>query len=354
MKRSQQHGDGLNETLVPEQSISELGFHPREFTEDEATVKLPSCLSCIEKTLLNRHQTDTKVIIGSEIFACHTLVLKSYSEYFEKLSENNNVVLPEDKVSPVAFFEIYNWMLSDDGNVPRSNFAEIYKAAQFLNVHELMSQLMCCIDDKKLIGEREALSIYLEAKQAGEKSLQSFMISKISKIFLTFVASWEFLQLNFDEIGEFFKSNRLGVNSELDMLFASIRWLQHEWPSRAQNVARLFKLVRFELIQSWQLIELKKFPKEFEHIFEKKEVQEIVGNALSYKFSGCSNESGDEIVKVFDRRIINDALWNAFEFEKNPNMHENFCNFCKYLQQLDACHWRKLKYADPKHELVLL
>lgn len=348
--------------VEPEKSISTLGFHPRQFTQDEATAKFPSVLTCIEKLLKNREQTDTTVVVGSETFECHMIVLKCYSEYFEKLDANTSldtktVILPEDQVSSVAFFKIYEWMLSDEEKVERSNFAEVYKAAKFLKIRELMSQLMCCIDDKKVIEEREALSIYLEAKAANEKSLQEFMLKKISKIFLTFVASWEFLVLHFEEAEDLFRSNRLGINSELDMLLAAIRWLQHDWPQRKKSIAGLMSLVRFELMQSWQLVELKRYPKELEHIFKIHDVQNMIDKALSSISLQCSETgAGDEesVSEVFNRRLINDPLWNEFEFEMNPNIHENYLNFCAYLSQLNACHWRKIKYADPKHDSVIL
>ena len=290
------------------------------------------------------------------------IVLKSYSEYFEKLDKNDEidtqtVTLPDDQVTPTAFYKIYEWMLADENFLTRSSFAEIFKAAKFLKIQDLLSQCMCCIDDMRVIGEREALSIYLEAKEINEKSLQDYMRMKISKIFLTFVASWEFLELTQDEVEDFFKSNRLGVNSELDMLFSGIRWLQHNWSQRKKSIPTLLRFVRFELIQSWQLVELKRFPRELEHIFKYPEVQDMIDKALSYislqNSDHCKGDS-ETLTTVFNRRLINDPMWNEFQFERNPNLFQNFCNFCKYLNKLDGCHWRKLKYSDPKHESVLM
>lgn len=346
----------------PQTSISTMGFQPRQFNQAEASANFPSFLTCMEKSFKDHQNTDTKVVVGHETFHCHMMVLKCYSEYFEKLEKNQNLdsqslILPEDQVSTIAFHNVYDWMLSDEYSLPRFHFAELYKAVNFLKIHELKSQIMCYIDDKGLIGERTALSIYLEAKEADEKSLQGLMLNKISKIFLTFIASWEYLMLESSEVQAFFKSNRLGVNSELDMLFASIRWLQHEWPQRKVYVSSIMKLVRWELIQSWQLVELKNFPKELEQIFKITEVQEMIDKALFFISLQCSDSSagdGDKLPEILSRLIINDQMWNEFEFERNPNFYQNYRNFCKYLNQLDACHWRKIKYADPKYESVVL
>lgn len=352
------------EKLQPEMSLSRMGFSPKPLSVKESSAKFPPFLDCIEKMIRQSEHTDTKVVVGAETFNCHMIVLKGYSEYFKKLDnkasiDTQKVVLPDDQVTPLAFSKIYEWMLSDEDSVPRIGFAEIFKSAKFLGISELTSQLMCYIDDGKVIGEREALSIYLEAKEINEKSLQDLMRQKISKIFLTFVASWEYLELTLDEIRDFFKSNRLAVNSELDMLFAAIRWLQHEWSHRKNSTVELLKLVRFELIQSWQLVELKRYPKELEHIFKIPEVKEIIDNALSYismQFADHLGKGDCEVTppKVFNRLLIHDPHWNELQLEHNPNVFQNFCNFCKYLKEIDACRWRKVKYADPRHESAVI
>lgn len=345
----------------PKKSLSTMGFSPREFNEEESTAKFPTCMSLVEKMLKNRQHTDTKIVVGDDTFNCHMIVLKSYSGYFKKLEKNDDmdkqtIILADDQVTPNAFHVIYEWMLTDNSNLQRPFFAEVFKAAKFLEVTEMISQVISLIDDKKVIGEREALTIYLEAKEANEKSLQKLMMMKISKIFLTFVASWEYLHLSSEEAEQFFQSNRLGVNSELDMMFAAIRWLQHGWPEKKKSVASLMKFVRFELIQSWTLVELKKYSKELEHIFKIREVQSMIDQALSAISLQHSHAEGDDerSPQVFNRLLINDPMWNEFEFEQELNVYQNYCNFCKYLSQLDGSHWRKIKYADPKHESVML
>lgn len=342
--------------MVPETTLSTLGIYPRQFTPEEGSAKFQTYLTSVVKMAKNRVHCDTKIVIGEETFDCHMIVLKGYSKYFADLSkkeefDKQTVFLPNEKVSSEAFKIIYEWMLSNDNIPQRLHFAAVFKAATYLKIHEYLSQFMCIIDDKTVIGEREALSIYLEAKEVDDKSLQDLMRVKISKLFLTFVASWEYLTLNYDEVEDFFRSNTVGVNSELDMLFAAIRWLQHEWPLRHKLVAPLMKFVRFELLKVWQLIELKKYPQELQHIFKIPEVQEIIDNALSSTLLQCSSHGdGDKVSKVITRQIINDPMWNAFEIEKNPNFSQNYQNFSMYLKKLNGTHWQKLKYADPKHE----
>jgi hypothetical protein len=346
----------IEQSTFSETTLSSLGIRPRQFTIEEGSANFPTHLELIEKMVRRREHCDTEVIIGTERFNCHMIVLSGYSDYFEDLKKNeefdtHTVFLPEEQVSPTAFKIIYDWMLSD-GDIPmRLHFAAVFKATKFLKVHEYLAQFMCVIDDKTVIGEREALSIYLEAKAVNEKSLQDFMRPKVSKLFLTFVSSWEYLELTFEEVESFFRSNTVSVNSELDMLFAAIRWLQHEWPRRHKMVTPLLKQVRFELMQTCQLVDLKNFPDEFKHIFKAPEVQQVIDNALTSLLQQSSNQAdGDNEPKVINRRLINDPMWNSFDFETCTDFKENYKNFCKYLKNLRGKHWQNIKYADPKHE----
>lgn len=334
-----------------------MGFFPQEFQPEETTANFPEYLTGIDSIVKNHKFTDTKVVIGNDTFDCHMVVLKVYSEFFAKMSKNEvvdkeTVILPEEEVTPIAFHMIYEWMLSDDGKVNRPHFAEVFKATKFLGIPELMNQIMSTVDSHEVIGEREALTIYLEAKAIDEKILQQLMMSRISKLFLTFSASWEYLNLLVEEVEGFLKSNNLGVSSELGVLFVTIRWLQHKWPLRKKQVPQLLKFVRFELIQSWQLVELKNYPKELAHIFKTPEVQEMIDKALSNISLGHSYIAGegDEIPQVLQRRLVNDPLWNEFSFERNPNMAQNYRNFTQYLKKLDGFHWRTLKYINLQHE----
>lgn len=344
----------------PERSIAELGFETREFNSIEGCAKFPAFLTSIERMIKETQYIDTQVIVGCETFHCHMIVLKSYSSYFANLERNKEInceriELPENQVTPIAFHIIYEWMLSDENHLPRLNFAETYKAAKFLNIFELLCQFMSIIDNPNVITEREALSIFLEAIDVNEKDLKRFMVNKLSKIFLTFVASWEYLMLSIEEIQVIFNSNRLAINSELDMLFSAIRWLQHDWPLRKKSIANLLNSVRFTQILSWQLVEFKNYPQELEHIFKLEEVQTKIDDALKIRsVRDCRIIQDDEIpqIDLISRRLINDPLWNCFEFHKNPNLYQSYCNFCSYINKLDAVHWRNVKYADPKHELI--
>lgn len=83
----------------------------------------------------------------------------------------------------------------------------------------------------------------------------------------------------------------------------------------------------------------------------------MIDRAMSYislQHSSQEDRDGSWTIHVISRRIINDPMWGQYEFEMNPNFVESYGNFCKYLSQLNATHWTKLKYADPQHEALVI
>lgn len=343
-----------NKTSSKEFSIHELGVKPKELPEIFFNNhQIPSYENLIEYNIRNFRACDTTIVIGKDKFKCHSIVLKVHTDYFVKLEASGLrlevIELPPDQVSINAFREIYNWMLIEDFKIPRPKFADIFKTAIFLKINDLVKECMAIIDDNLIIGEREAVSIFLEAKKINCKLLQSHMVKKISKIFLTFVASLDFLELNFEEVYEFFKSNRIAVNSEMDMLFVALRWLEYEWPKRKNCVKKLFKLIKFEVIPSWIVVEIRSYPEKYAHIFDL--VVDILNDAQHYHSQRHAAEGGlegfkSETLMAIPRMRIDDPKWKSFNIQDNPHVFDAYEQFKIYLKQLKGTHWKKLKFID--------
>lgn len=352
-----QESDSEDE-LEDEKTFESFGFEKALFPEHFMVIAYPSFILWIEHFVQRFKFCDVIVMIGKERFNCHFIVMRCYSRHFERYDKSTTVIeLPIDQVTPKAFCEIYEWMLSTENIVKRESFAEVFKAVRFLQVDKLLQQLMIIIDDQQIISEREALSIFLEAKRFSAKCLQSFMVGKISRIFLTFVASKEFLECSLDEANELFRSNRIAVNSEVDMIFIAIRWLLYKWPRRRNYIKQILTQIKFELIVPWQLIEFKKYPQHLEQIFYPKEIQNAIDEALAYQSTRRMQLLADGNVKqqdrlVVPRRIILDPLWLEYKFEENSNIHIGYHKFKEYLKRLNACHWTQLKYQDNKYSSI--
>jgi hypothetical protein len=178
------------------------------------------------------------------------------------------------------------------------------------------------------------------------------------------VSSREFVEFSFEELREFLKSNHLSVNSELDVLHATMRWLQYDWNERRNYTLDLLKCVRFGLIPSWQIVEYKNCPHQLKHIFKENDITLYLNEALSYismKFYESQNslnhdvcDNGDEIEKeiIFKhfnvkeqipRKIIRDPLYKEFSLVKGTNVYQNYCYFLQYLQTIQKFGSNHLK-----------
>lgn len=346
-------GDQFDD-FTREHSLKELKVTPYElppiFFDDH---QIPTFEQFIEFNIKNKAACDSIVIIGKEKFKCHSIVLKVHTEYFVKLESSGLslevIELPCNQLSMDAFREVYDWMLNENYQVPRVKFADIFRTAIFLKIKDLVKECMAIIDDKSIIDEREAVSIFLDAKKINCKLLQSHMIKKISKIFLTFVASLDFLELNFEEVYEFFKSNWIAVNSEMDMLFIALRWLEFEWPKRKNYVKKIIPLIKFEVIPSWMVVEIRNYPQKYAHIFDL--VVDILIDAQHYHSHRHAAEEGfegfsSEYHRAIPRKRINDPRWREMKIQDNPHIFDAYKQFKVYLTKLNSTHWKKIKYID--------
>lgn len=172
----------------------------------------------LRQMIMSFEKTNVQIRIAETTFNCHMLVLQCYSEFFKELNDEQQIVLPAEKVTPEAFHKVYEWMLTSQPIVQREGILELFNAAQFLKIGGLVSQCWVCLDDDERFCEDAAFLLYLEARVLGQDQLiQQLMLNRVSKFFLTLVASKEFLEFDVDELCRLLSSNSIGVNSETDV-----------------------------------------------------------------------------------------------------------------------------------------
>ena len=223
--KSKSGGSGDKVPVQIEQSMSELGLCSSKFenTINPSDFAIPDYFTLIESKLKNLDQTDVQIKIDEDIRHCHLVALKCYSRYFQCLEDCDDtriIELPSSEVSTRAFASIYTWILTDTATIERSYFIEVLKAATYLKIDQLVRQYWCCIDSKEIFNERTAFTLYLEAKEERFPLLQTIMLPRISKVFLTVVASKEFLEMSFEETRALLRSNFISVNEETDVLYS--------------------------------------------------------------------------------------------------------------------------------------
>lgn len=208
-----------SQSKYSERSLSEIGFNSTEITNWNGIVQphKTELIDLMMKMILNYEKTNVQIQINDTTFNCHMIVLQCYSDFFLNLTNEQQVILPADKVTPQAFIMVYDWMLSTKPMVQREGILELFNAAQFLKIKGLVDQCWICLDDAERFSEDAAFLLYLEARKFGHELIQELMLNRVCKFFLTLVATKEFLELAPKELCTLLHSNSIGINSETEV-----------------------------------------------------------------------------------------------------------------------------------------
>ncbi|XP_025837329.1 uncharacterized protein LOC108745208 isoform X2 [Agrilus planipennis] len=264
-------GKDTNEILDPELNLVRLGYSSGE-PIDWAEVKLPDKTNLyleLYQRITNYTNADCIVYIDNEEFNCHLIVLQCYSQVFDSYIAVKKVELPSDKVSPGAFAFIYEWMLSGEPSykeLNRENVLEIFNAAKYLKIKDLMEQCWALIDNIEVFTEDTAFLLYADANDKNLHDVMELMLPRIQKFFLMLVSSQDWLDLEKEDIKAFLNSNYICVNCEMEVFMSAVRWLRHDWENRSDYILEIMECVRFGNIAPWQLIDIKRNPENPEFI----------------------------------------------------------------------------------------
>lgn len=331
-----------------ETSLADVGItsKPTDFAKIPQPPK-PDLYEQIENFIMNNEKTNVQVIIGDTIFHCHMIVLQCYSKYFAEKTLEQTITLPEEKVTKNAFLMVYDWMLTTDPKVQREGLIEVISAAEYLQIESLIEQCWDCLEDDTVFVEEHAFILYMEARKFGHELIQNLMLSRICKLFLTLVASKEFVDFSTDEVCMLLNSNTIGVNSEIEVFMSAARWLNYDWNERSKYLLDLMKCVRFGLIAPIQLVALHDTndSEEISKIVSNSEVRKMINNGLAYATIKHSyTDTNEDSLEYFmeqlklnepqQRQFLNDKkLFKYLEDHNCPN--QMYCSYNSFLGYLD-------------------
>lgn len=234
--------------------------------------------------------TDVVIICGEFAFNCHRIILMHHSEYFQKLIKDDRTFhLPEKYVKCHILVDIYDWMLSRKHIIEKENVVELFIAIKYLQIKELEQELCVHLDDMDFLTEIDAFAVYLKALELRESYLQKLMITRVVKSFLIIVSTVNFENMSIDEVCKFLSLNTIAVHSEIEILYAGLRWLHHDWKGRQKYSFRIIHCVRFLLFAPSQLTQFNKLMAfgdskyaEVFNVLNHTKVQDIIRSSLSY------------------------------------------------------------------------
>ncbi|XP_016979702.1 kelch-like protein 4 [Drosophila rhopaloa] len=257
---SEAHEDGLPmEPQLPELSLRNFRNSNRmkPLVKFSRLPKQKDILETLKDFWRENKNPDFLVQIGEHNFPCHRLILMVYVLQVRQNREKLELRLPEDSVKPEVFDRLYRWMNDREPLLKRSKILDLLTAAYYLKLDELSNQVWHCLDQDTLSGEHQAIQVAQDALHAKDLLfLHYMMLLRIQHFFLTFVSSVEFLALPLKSLCYLLSSDEIMVNSEAEVFYAAIRWLNHEWPTRQIHMMEVMDKVRLSRMPNKLLLML--------------------------------------------------------------------------------------------------
>ncbi|CAO1411394.1 unnamed protein product [Diamesa serratosioi] len=295
----------------------------------------------------NDNNTNIEIHVGETVFKCHLLVLQSFSDLFKKYSKHESFIkLSNNAVAPRSFQMIYNWILLSK-TVQRHEFVPLFLAAKYLEIKPLEKQ--CWDYVEKTFEEDEAFLLYLEAKQFNFIVLENMMLQRINKFFLTIVCSKDFLLMEINDVVCLLELNNIGVNAEIDILYAASRWLLYDWDNREHHLTAVMKTVRFGMLFPCKIVEFRTNNNvtDLKRILDHPVMQEMLEVGLyycTYKQFFQEDDACDQFCAFLTRfklkREYNRQQIEDHHYRTKSHSYEEFIEYLHYIQKNVLNHWK--------------
>ncbi|KAI8037818.1 uncharacterized protein LOC128259827 [Drosophila gunungcola] len=254
-----------------------------------------------------------RIRIGTHKFRCIPNLLKCYSVWFANRDWRMTRFQFEERQVPArGFAALYEWMRTEKEPELRVAVPSL-QAARHLQVH-LFEKTCWTVLSGEAVREKVAFGVYLKAKRVPELAdLCHVMFDRLRYFFLALVGSPEFLALEVDVLELILRRDSIGVNSEMEVFFAVLRWLGHtpaDVPKRLPHMRRLMSCVRFHHLPMSFLFSLRESinrPDKME-LFRPDpvllafnsdpEMMTMMEHALSFIAVRCQYEDTDEFLAI--------------------------------------------------------
>ncbi|XP_017066768.1 uncharacterized protein LOC108104927 [Drosophila eugracilis] len=210
---------------------------PRSFLAEEMMTLL--------KTSIKPNLT---VIVEGKYFRCHSMVLGLLSTLFHRQDWAHTHIfqLPSSIITARAFASMYRWVLEPCDHMSFDLLLEIFYASRFFGCQDIIDNLWNGVDEGSRTPEG-ALYLYIGSIKLG-LHLEESLLSRLGSMFLLFVGSQEFLLLEMNTVKRFLDLPSLAVNSELEVFYSLIIWLNYKWPQRKEFAFNMISAIHFDLM----------------------------------------------------------------------------------------------------------
>lgn len=207
----------------------------------------------------SRHFCDVVLVAEGQELDCHKIVLASFSPYFNAMFTGSLVESTQDRITindmKASTLELLiNYAYTSEIIINKENVQCLLSASNLLEilpVKEACGQyLEQHMDDTNCIG----IHCFAEAHACHE--LQKKSKDYTLKHFCSVSLQEEYLQLSKDKLIEFLKDEDLNVNSEEQVYYSAVRWLDYNSEGRKSDFDKVLEHVRLPLISPYFLYDV--------------------------------------------------------------------------------------------------
>lgn len=282
------------------------------------------------RQILARENTDVVMMLDKTPFSVHGHVMRNYSGFFaRRLLTGSIITLPIDKLKESTVQMLYDWMLSDGVDCPRSELLDFLEAAHCFYIPTLVETIFQCLCDKALFSGLDSIHTFFEAKRKKQRAITEMLMTNILKFFLLLVCSDEYREMDAKCVCSLLSSDKLVVQSEMEVFFAALLWLFVDYKERKRYISKLMECIRFMLIPPRFLLNLAK------HLHE---LPEELADELCPQLHKTMLYQQEESMKFLklEEVVLRGRCW----------IRDPECPYIGYEHQQDINHLDFLAYVD--------
>ncbi|XP_069042583.1 kelch-like protein 3 isoform X2 [Lepisosteus oculatus] len=245
----------------PGEPLSDSDSEEEDFPDDTTTPLGEYVTQGLKQLLDARQLCDVTLIVEGRKFTCHRALLAAVSPYFRAmftspLVESRLTEIRLEEVTPEVMETVIQFVYTGEAGLNLETAEDLFVAANRLQVLPL--QDLCSRFLFEHLSVENCLGMYSLARSHHDPLLLRASLRLVAQHFPRVSRQRDFLLLDPGTLGSLLSSDRLGVESELEVYDAARRWAEHQPRQRYLHMPALLRHLRPGLLsaeESWRLEE---------------------------------------------------------------------------------------------------
>jgi hypothetical protein len=194
---------------------------------------------------------DIIILTKSADILAHKVTLAAYSDFlaekFTEFSQGEVLNIDLTDVNEEIVRTVISFVYTNEINISDTNVVDILYCAEEIGI--LVVSNMCMEHISRAINPQNAFNFFSAAHQRNLDQVKQKVMKYITENFKSITSRSEFGMMPFDILILLLYSDDLGIDSEIDVFVAIVRWVDHNRKERIRLAPSLLKCIRFQLIE---------------------------------------------------------------------------------------------------------